>query len=553
MSGSIITKTIFLCTGVIAVLFIVACAAIAPPSGGPEDKIPPKFLSSIPVSGSTQFKGGKVKLLFSEYIEEKSLVNSITISPVTDPAVKIEYEDDEVHLAFPDNLLNDQTYIVTVNRNLKDERKVALEKTIQIAFSTGDVIEEGKISGRVYGNEKYAAHLWRANTVFDDSLYLTKPLYVSEADDNGFFTFSYLSAGIYAVMAVERSASGLPIVPSRMMYGMSPKKIYNLVSNDVIENIPFMAKRETPTLKLSHVDWKGTRWGWIYFNQDLSDAVFKNATLTDSDSKVYRPRIFPDIIKKDQFLVMIDDTLSEGKAELKIEKIISKKINEASANVNFRFSLKPDTLNLLLENPSKSILINKDNSSGPIIPFIFSKPIISTDDFTYELVVDSDTISLIPDWKNPISFPFTPPNGWKEKTDYRISILGERLTPIEGKSLKDSIIYIDIASQKKVGYGAITGTLKKFGTSMLVQLKQATNEGNSFYSSVNSKSEFYINNVPEGKYQLIMIDDLDKNNAFSYGTVSPYKNSEWFYAHPDTFEVRANWDKDVGQISMEEK
>ena len=127
------------------------------------------------------------------------------------------------------------------------------------------------------------------------------------------------------------------------------------------------------------------------------------------------------------------------------------------------------------------------------------------------------------------------------------------MIPIEGKSLKDSIIYIDIASQKKVGYGAITGTLKKFGTSMLVQLKQASNEGNSFYSSVNSKSEFYINNVPEGKYQLIMIDDLDKNNAFSYGTVSPYKNSEWFYVHPDTFEVRANWDIDVGQISMEEK
>ena len=124
-----------------------------------------------------------VELLFSEYIEEKSLVNSITISPVTDPAVMIEYEDDEVHLVFPDNLLKDQTYIVTVNRNLKDERKVALEKTIQIAFSTGDVIEEGRISGRVYGNEKYAAHLWRVSTVFDDSLYLTKPLYVSEADD----------------------------------------------------------------------------------------------------------------------------------------------------------------------------------------------------------------------------------------------------------------------------------------------------------------------------------------------------------------------------------
>ena len=122
-------------------------------------------------------------------------------------------------IAFPDNLLKDQTYIVTVNRNLKDERKSCLRKNDSDAFSTGDVIEEGKISGRVYGNEKYAAHLWRANTVFDDSLYLTKPLYVSEADDNGFL-HSAICRLVTTVMAVERSASGLPIVPSRMMYGM---------------------------------------------------------------------------------------------------------------------------------------------------------------------------------------------------------------------------------------------------------------------------------------------------------------------------------------------
>ena len=75
MSGSIITKTIFLFTSVIAVLFIITCAAIAPPSGGTEDNTPPKFLGSNPVSGSTQFKGGKVEHLFSEYIEEKSVLN----------------------------------------------------------------------------------------------------------------------------------------------------------------------------------------------------------------------------------------------------------------------------------------------------------------------------------------------------------------------------------------------------------------------------------------------------------------------------------------------
>ena len=69
--------------------------------------------------------------------------------------------------------------------------------------------------------------------------------------------------------------------------------------------------------------------------------------------------------------------------------------------------------------------------------------------------------------------------------------------------------------------------------------------------TTHQNNEFYIKNLPEGKYQLIMIEDLDKNNVFTYGTIQPFKRSEWFYVHPDTFEVRANWDIDVGQISME--
>lgn len=551
MSRSIITKTILLICSIYAVLFLTTCAAIAPPSGGPDDVTPPKFISSSPESGSTQFKGGKVKLLFSEYLEEKSVSGSIIVSPVTNPAVEVKYEDDEVHLIFPTNLLKDQTYIVSINRNLKDERKVALEQTIQIAFSTGDLIEEGKISGRIFGDEKYVAHLWKINESFNDSILLSRPLYVSEADDDGFFSFNFLSKGNYSIIAVERSASGLPVVPSRMLYGTSPKKTYFLESNGTVKSIPLMTKRETQPLKLSFVEWKGARWGWIHFNQALTSAVFENATLTDSYSKILKPKIFPDIENKAKFLVMLDDTLSEGKVELKIDVIKSKSFVNESANINFRYSLKPDTLNLLLEDPSPVSTINMDNNFGPRVPFIFSRPITSTDDYAFQLIADSDTVDLNVDWINPISFSFIPNNGWQEKTNYRINIFGNKLTPIEGKSFKDSITYVDISSQKKIGYGALMGTLDEFPESMLIELKQTSDEAKSFFSNVNSNNEFYIKNLPEGKYQLIMIEDLDKNNVFTYGTIQPFKRSEWFYVHPDTFEVRANWDIDVGQISME--
>ena len=248
---------------------------------------------------------------------------------------------------------------------------------------------------------------------------------------------------------------------------------------------------------------------------------------------------------------MLDDTLSEGKVELKIDAIKSKTFVNESANINFRYSLKPDTLNLLLEDPSPVSTINKDNNFGPRVPFIFSRPITSADDYAFQLIADSDTVDLNVDWINPISFSFIPNNGWQEKTNYRINIFGNKLTPIEGKSFKDSITYVDVSSQKKIGYGALMGTLDEFPESMLIELKQTSDEAKSFFSNVNSNNEFYIKNLPEGKYQLIMIEDLDKNNVFTYGTIQPFKRSEWFYVHPDTFEVRANWDIDVGQISME--
>ena len=49
---------------------------------------------------------------------------------------------------------------------------------------------------------------------------------------------------------------------------------------------------------------------------------------------------------------------------------------------------------------------------------------------------------------------------------------------------------------------------------------------------------------------MMIIDDRNADNIYSYGSVFPFKASEWFYAHPDTFNVRANWDIDIGTIKL---
>ena len=552
MKRAIITKTFYFISSLGIGLAIYSCAAIAPPSGGPDDETAPKFIGSIPESGSTEFMGGKVVLQFSEYIDKKSIDRAISISPEPQTPVDVIYEDDEIHLFFPEELLLNQTYIISINRTLTDERNVALDKSIQIAFSTGSTIENGKIMGRVFGEEKYAVHLWKLNSDIIDTLFFSKPLYVSEADDKGFFQFNYLSTGEYSALAVDRSAAGLPLNRERIAYGLGPQLVYNLSSNEVIKNISFMVQRETPKIKLTHVDWKGPRWGWMHFNQSLNDISFEGVKIIDSDSSELTPNYYQDSSEKSRFLLTLNDTLNEGKVNLNIKKIVPNSGSSTSNSaISFRVSNDPDSSHLYLLKPPLTSIINKDNKGGPLVSVVFSKPIESFSDSAFQIISDSDTTLASMTKVNPMEFTFLPKKGWKEKKTYRLLLSSKYLLPIEGKSFPDPIKSIDVISKKKIGYGALLGSLVGAQKPSIIRLKLISKVPEYFVSDVDSNDEFYVNELPEGKYELMVINDSNKDKIFNYGTIMPLKKSEWFYISPDTFEVRANWEIDIGKIEIE--
>ena len=552
MKRAIITKTFYFLISLGIGLAIYSCAAIAPPSGGPDDETAPKFMGSIPESGSTEFMGGKVVLQFSEYLDKKSIDRAISISPEPETPVDIIYEDDEIHLSFPEQLLLNQTYIISINRTLTDERNVALDKSIQIAFSTGSTIENGKIMGRVFGEEKYAVHLWKLNSDIIDTLFFSKPLYVSEADDKGFFQFNFLSTGEYGALAVDRNAAGLPINRERIAYGLGPQIVYNLSSNEVIKNISFMVQRETPKIKLTHVDWKGPRWGWMHFNQPLNDISFEGVKIIDSDSSELTPNYYQDRNEKSRFLLTLNDTLNEGKVNLNIKKIVPNSGPSISNSaISFRVSNDPDSSHLYLLKPPLTSIINKDNKGGPLLSVVFSKPIESFSDSAFQMISDSDTILASMTKVNPMEFTFLPKKGWKEKETYRLLLFSKYLLPIEGKSFPDPIKSIDVISKKKIGYGTLLGSLVGAQKLSIIRLKLISKVPEFFVSDVDSNDEFYVNELPEGKYELMVINDSNKDKSFNYGTIMPLKKSEWFYISPDTFEVRANWEIDIGKIEIE--
>jgi len=72
-----------------------------------------------------------------------------------------------------------------------------------------------------------------------------------------------------------------------------------------------------------------------------------------------------------------------------------------------------------------------------------------------------------------------------------------------------------------------------------------------FRTIVNSEGTFDMNRLPEGNYFLSFFKDSDGDNRYSFGNLSPYRPSEWFYLYPDTVKIRANWDLELNQINME--
>ena len=206
---------------------------------------------------------------------------------------------------------------------------------------------------------------------------------------------------------------------------------------------------------------------------------------------------------------------------------------------------------IYLTNPPLSSVIRKDNKGGPLLFITFSKPIESFSDSAFQMVSDSKNVLVKMKWVNPLEFTFLPEGGWEEKTNYKLMLISKHLQPIEGKSFPDSIKYIDVISKKKIGYGTLTGSIEGKASPTMIQLKLINDNPEFFISDVNSNIEFYLNELPEGKYELMVVEDLNRDKSFNYGSVDPLKKSEWFFISSDTFNVRANWEIDIGKIEIE--
>lgn len=521
------------------------CAAIGPPSGGAKDITPPELLSVDPPSGTVRLMSPEIILSFSEYMDEKSFEKGIRVAPVLTGELEIKFKGEKIVIILPDDIKKDITVVVTLSREIKDEHGVELSKSIQLAYSLGDKIDNGSISGNVVADRPAALYLFHDDG--SDTLLLSSPNYISEAGDDGSFAFNYLAPGSYQILAIDRGVSGAKLDPFRMAYGVS--SFSNIILDSMQTGIHLKLHQEDKPLRLLRGEWRDWNWGQIYFNNELSHKIsFSNLKIGSKNLDWF---IHPD--NQSAVVVIIKDSLNSAKESISFSSI---QLNDLmvldSSKVNVTIPSISDTNSLTFTKPGSNISITPDKT-GPKVEFIFSRPVgedIINNHAVSLLLNDSIDVVIDKNITTPMSMTVVPQDGWKAKSSYTLKIFKSDSGEVKN-TFKDSVTTIKISTNRELGYGGLLGSVMGISENFVAEINHVENSQWKFKSVVNSAGHFEFFEVPEGKYTISLFEDKDKNFSYTFGKAFPFQPSEWFYESSDSIEIRANWDIEISPIYLE--
>jgi len=183
---------------------ILSCAKRVFPTGGEGDKTSPTILEIYPNNKSLNVNPKtKIQIRFSEWVDQKSVKNAIFISPQIDFSVKINTRNIEITPKTPFSA--NTSYHISFLGDITDFSGNPLIETKTIIFSTGDFIDSAFLEGKIFF-EKTDSLLPKVALFFDeraaqsDTILLSMPDYITQADSAGFFRFDNISQAKYRVI-----------------------------------------------------------------------------------------------------------------------------------------------------------------------------------------------------------------------------------------------------------------------------------------------------------------------------------------------------------------
>ena len=534
-------KTYLYLLGGTLLLLWAACARVGSPTGGEQDKTPPKVVKTIPPNESVNFTGNRIRIFFDEFVTLRDIRKQLIISPplayfpeITPSGNASKY----INIKILDTLRPNTTYTFNFGKSIQDNNEGNPLSFYTYTFSTGNTIDSLTLKGSIKDALRPKAEnfvnvmLYEIGEKYSDSVvYKQRPIYVvNTLDSLTTFELSHLKAGKYMLVGMKDKDNNYLFDPKTDKIGFHPTPItiptdssYTLSLFKEVPQTqasrPFQSgeqrisigyQGEKDSIQVTPLPPFPANWKWVIEKEPTKDTLWL----------WYHPKV--------------EDSL----------KLIVKSNRADTTKVNLR-KMKPEKWKITPEfkgiSPTEEEIVLSSNT-----------PIRAFNKEAIKLIVakDSTEVGFEPIFTantSQITFKVKVKEG--EKYLFRAFNAFENFFGQKSDTLQESF-----SAKKAEDFGSLKLTFKdNVSLPFIIELTDKDAKKVLYEQYVEQTSPTYnFPFVKAGNYRLRVIEDRNRNKKWDTGNFLGRLLPEPVYYFAKEIELRANWEVEQ-EISFAEQ
>ena len=534
-------KTYLYLLGGTLLLLWAACARVGSPTGGEQDKTPPKVVKTIPPNESVNFTGNRIRIYFDEFVTLRDIRKQLIISPplayfpeITPSGNASKY----INIKILDTLRPNTTYTFNFGKSIQDNNEGNPLSFYTYTFSTGNTIDSLTLKGSIKDALRPKAEnfvnvmLYEMGEKYSDSVvYKQRPIYVvNTLDSLTTFELSHLKAGKYMLVGMKDKDNNYLFDPKTDKIGFHPTPItiptdssYTLSLFKEVPQTqasrPFQSgeqrisigyQGEKDSIQVTPLPPSSTNWKWVIEKEPTKDTLWL----------WYHPKV--------------EDSL----------KLIVKSNRADTTKVNLR-KMKPEKWKITPEfkgiSPTEEEIVLSSNT-----------PIRAFNKEAIKLIVAKDSTEV---GFEPIFTANTSQITFKVKVKEGEKYLFKAFNAFENFfGQKSDTLQESFSAKKAEDFGSLKLTFRdNISLPFIIELTDKDAKKVLYEQYVEQTSPTYnFPFVKAGNYRLRVIEDRNRNKKWDTGNFLGRLLPEPVHYFAKEIELRANWEVEQ-EISFAEQ
>ena len=553
---------------------LIGCASLEPPNGGPVDTTTPQIVSVYPDSNARNFNDHQIRLGFDRYVDERSVEESIFISPHIGD-LEFDWSGKDVSISFSEKLRHNTTYVVNIGTDVRDRfrNQKRMAQAASLAFSTGPDIDRGVIQGNVFPIKEGDAlsgvmiFAYQLNGINPDTLnpITLRPDFITQTGKNGEFFLNHLPFGEFRIFAVRDEYRNLLYDREVDEYGV-PSSSINITTEDSLRTDIFMklTKEDTTGPRLINVTSLDRNHIVAEFSESVNPSSLSGLSFVIMDTIDKKPLDLLNVnplsstaaacvvVSRDQ-----DSTKVYQFHVMNITDSVGNPINPLARSLLFRGSSKIDTT-----RPHIASVSIKDSAQAvdlqPQLTLTFSDALTMTGPLDWVNILDNNKQSIPTETKKISDFMISirPKTELKSRTWYVLRADMQKLHDWAGRVCRDSVKMWRFETLDIEDMSSVEGTVTDINTSDTAGRVYVTASSISLKTPqrytvcAETVGKFIFPQLVEGQYVFQAFRDRNRNGRYDGGEPFPFVYSERLSSFSDTLKVRARWPLEDVQIRI---